>query len=167
MTIQQLFQKLDKEKVLNAFVSYWESIYADPEQEGKLIREFPVLLKPQLSKSIDIIRMLECTPEDEKYKLAMERVIDDEDKTISYLHISAFREDGDIAYAITGTDWKTQLLWEVSDDYKNFGIPEELYAAMILFELTFFGCTPEAIKEKMDKWDSISAEIDELGPEKN
>lgn len=160
MRIYKEFDKADKPKVIEAFANYWQEVYG---KEGELTRDLKYGMLVDIANAINEIieigkihqnRSSEC-------RYVGEWITGNKYEPESYFHISGepINEETSITYSAMGTDWPNQSQWIL--DMDNFYLndcPERFkdknyILAIILYELTFFGCSEKAIRERLGKWE--------------
>jgi len=160
MRIYEEFDKADKQKVIEAFTNYWQEIYG---KEGELSRDLKYGMLVDIANAINEIieigkiyqnRISEC-------RYVGQWITGNKYEPESYFHISGEPVNGEtsITYSAMGTDWPNQSQWTL--DMDNFYLNEcperfkdkNYILAIILYELTFFGCSERAIRERMGKWE--------------
>ncbi len=160
MRIYEEFDKADKQKVLEAFTNYWQEVYG---KEGELSRNLKYGMLVDIANAINEIveigkiyqnRISEC-------RYVGQWITGNKYEPESYFHISGEPVNGEtsITYSAMGTDWPNQSQWTLDmDNFYLTDCPERFkdknyILAIILYELTFFGCSEKAIKERMGKWE--------------
>lgn len=160
MRIYEEFDKADKQKVIEAFTNYWQEVYG---KEGELSRDLKYGMLVDIANAINEIieigkiyqnRISEC-------RYVGQWITGNKYEPESYFHISGEPVNGEISitYSAMGTDWPNQSQWTL--DMDNFYLNEcperfkdkNYILAIILYELTFFGCSERAIRERMGKWE--------------
>ena len=166
-TIINEFIKLGKPALIEAFKRHWAKVYSEDTP-----RAFTKELEVDLGKAYDT--MVEIAFNTEKINASEQYVVKgnwfvDDSSIENYLRVWGEDPKHDInqneswmTYSMMGTDWNTQLFWLLDmdniDQSNCMGEPytKEDVLGLILFELTFFGCSPKAIEERMN----INEDID-------
>lgn len=160
MRIYEEFDKADKQKVIEAFTNYWQEVYG---KEGELSRNLKYGMLVDIANAMNEIieigkihqnRISEC-------RYVGQWITGNKYEPESYFHVSGepINEETSIIYSAMGTDWPNQSQWTL--DMDNFYLNEcperfkdkNYILAIILYELTFFGCSEKAIRERMGKWE--------------
>lgn len=160
MRIFEEFDKADKPKVTEAFANYWQEVYG---KDGELTRDLKygmlVDIANAMNEIIEIGKIHQNRSSECRY--VGKWITGNKYEPESYFHISGEPINGEtsITYSAMGTDWPNQSQWIL--DMDNFYLndcPERFkdknyILAIILYELTFFGCSEKAIRERMGKWE--------------
>lgn len=165
-TIINEFVKLGKPALIEAFKRHWAKVYSEDAP-----RAFTKELEVDLSKAYDI--MTEIAFNTEKIDPTEQCIVKgdwfvDDSSIENYLRVWGEEPNNDISnrealrtYSMMGTDWNNQIFWLLDmdniDQSKCMGEPytKEDVLGLILFELTFFGCSPKAIEERMNRSEDI------------
>lgn len=166
-TIINEFIKLGKPALIDSFKRHWARVYSEDTP-----RAFTKELEVDLGKAYDI--MVEIAVNTEKIDPTEQCIVKGEwfvdDSSIeNYLHVWGEDPNCDInqneswaTYSMMGTDWSNQIFWLFDmnniDQSKCMGEPytKEDVLGLILFELTFFGCSPKAIETRMNSNEDIN-----------
>ena len=160
MRIYEEFDKADKSKVTEAFANYWQEVYG---KEGELTRDLKYGMLVDIANAMNEIIEIGKIHQNQisECRYVGEWITGNKYEPESYFHISGkpINEETSITYSAMGTDWPNQSQWIL--DMDNFYLndcPERFkdknyILAIILYELTFFGCSEKAIRERMGKWE--------------
>ena len=159
------FIELGKDRLIESFKRYWTSIYME---DGRLTREISKVLETDLKNAFDIMVEIKNSgalksdyPTSIKGSWIIDEYLDCDYKSKPYFHVWGERNDtkletGEswITYSMLGADWANQLNWQFDmSNIDQTNAPAKEYTqedilGIILFELTFFGCSPAEIEKR-------------------
>lgn len=171
-TIINEFIKLGKPALIEAFKRHWAKVYSEQTP-----RAFTQELEVDLGRAYDIMTEIAFNKEKPtQFMIVKGEWFIDDSSIENYLRLWAEEpkldvEDSEnwITYSMMGTDWNEQLFWLLDmnniDQSNCMSEPyskEDILGA-IFFELTFFGCSPKAIEDRMNlnediDWDQYENE---------
>jgi 3-methyladenine DNA glycosylase AlkD len=165
-TIINEFIKLGKPALIDSFKRHWAKVYSEDTPRA-FTKELEVDLGKAYDTMVEIAFNTEKIDASEQYVVKGNWFIDDS-SIENYLRVwgedtnlDINRTESWMTYSMMGTDWNTQLFWLLDmdniDQSNCMGEPytKEDVLGLILFELTFFGCSPKAIEARMNTTEDI------------